>query len=508
MELKSLEFLFFAFLVIIAYFGVYRIPKAQKYVLLGANTLFIWKAVGAKALILITGLCVVHYSVGICIDRFNEKKNKKKAKLFMWIGVVIAVAVLCYFKFFKQTFILIQQLIAEYGINVSDLITPIGISYYTLSMIAYIVDIYHKKYPAERNFVDFYVFITYFPAIIQGPVNLYKKVGHQFKSNHEPNEEKIVMGLQRILWGYIKKVVIADRIGILVNGVLQDQSAIMFTVFWSMVLYSFQIYTDFSGGIDVIMGFSEMIGIELTENFKSPLVSKNITEYWQRWHRSLGDFMEKYIYYPTVLNRKMMRMSKKMPGKYFQKVFSATLASVIVFIIVGIWHGTGWNYVIYGCYQAFFVSTAVLAGPVYKRINQMLHISEKSITWRLFQALRTFLILVFGRYFIRAGNLTQAFELFRRTFENFRWDSIHVLFDDSLLIYGLDYKNMNVMYIGIIVVIFVDIMNEKGIYFRNILMKQDICCRYIMYFIGIFTIIIYGIYGPEFMSSSFIYQGY
>ena len=148
------------------------------------------------------------------------------------------------------------------------------------------------------------VYVTYFPAIIEGPINMYKKLMPQIKARHAYDWDRMIRGLMRSLWGYLKKMVIADRIGILVMGILQDEAAHGATILFALVVYSFQIYADFSGGIDVIMGISEVLGIELAENFKSPLISKNVTEYWARWHKSLGEFMEKYIYYPIVLNRK------------------------------------------------------------------------------------------------------------------------------------------------------------------------------------------------------------
>lgn len=506
MELKSLTYIMYATIVIIAYFSVKRIKNAQKIVLLLANIFFIFKTSGIKSLAIIIVLTLFSYYMGILIENTILNGKKNKAKYLMWFNVICSISILCYFKFFKDTFALVQDLLLARGITVSSLVSPIGISYYTLSMIAYVIDIYHKKHLAEKNIIDYLVFITFFPSIVQGPINLYKKVAPQLKETHEPNADRILMGIQRVIWGYLKKVIIADRIGILVIAILQDETSSGILLFWAMVLYSFQIYADFSGGIDVIMGISEILDIKLTENFKSPLVSKSITEYWQRWHISLGEFMEKYIYYPIVLNRNVMNFSKKIPNKYLQKVFSATLASVVVFVIVGIWHGTGWNYVVYGCYQALFVSLAVLLGSVYKKMRITLRIPDKSISWNFFQTIRTFTILTFGRYFIRSKDLTQAFNLFRRTFSEFKWSGIHIFFDGTLSNYGLDYKNVYLMNCCIILMILVDVLHEKKYRFREMIMKQDIVFRYVVYLFAIFAIIILGIYGPEFNSSSFIYQ--
>lgn len=506
MDLKSLNYVLFALVVAALYYGVGSVRNGQKAVLLGANLFFIVAASGVKSLIIITLCVAISYGAGLWIEKSLLQENKAKARRIFWLDMLLSLAILCYFKFFKDTFLLLQNLLRSHGISVNELISPIGLSYFTLTMIAYADDVYHKKHKAERNFLDYFLFITYFPSIIQGPVNLYKKTAAQFKQPHKPDADRIIMGMQRSLWGYFKKVVIADRIGILVMAILKDEAAGGFLLFWTMVLYSFQIYADFSGGIDVIMGLSEILDIHLTENFRAPLVSRSVTEYWQRWHISLGDFMEKYLYYPIVLNRSVMKFSKKLPGKYLKKVFSATLASVVVFVLVGVWHGTGWNYVVYGCYQAFFVSTAVLLGPWYKKLRTGLHINENALSWKLFQALRTFLILTFGRFFIRAKDLPQAFSLMRRTFRGFSWRQISVLFDGTLCTYGLDYKNLNLMYLGILLLIAVDLLHERKVRLRQTVMKQDIVTRFAIYLLAVFAIIIFGVYGPEFSGSSFIYQ--
>ena len=334
---------------------------------------------------------------------------------------------------------------------------------------------------------------------------MYRKLMPQIKEKHTFDWDRMIRGLMRTLLGYLKKVVIADRIGILVMGILQTEDAHGIVILYALVIYSFQIYTDFSGGIDVIMGVSQVLGIELAENFKSPLISKNVTEYWQRWHKSLGEFMEKYIYYPIVLNRKLMKFSKKIKNKYQSRAFSAFVASLIVFVIVGIWHGTGWNYVVYGMYQAFFVSTAVILKPTYTAVKKKLHVNEKCLSWEIFCILRTFVILVFGRLIIKASNLHQAGELLKKIVH---MDNIYSLFNGDLLNYGLDYKNMIVMYIGILIVLLVDILHEQKVEFRELILKQDIVFRYAVYFTALAILIIFGVYGGEFSAASFIYQGY
>lgn len=505
MELKSLSYVAFCLAVIILYYLAKRIPKGQRSVLLIANCILILSLTRKTVLLLIVALCAFVFFIGKALNKAVENKQKGKSRVFLYIGLAGVIGLLCYFKFFKDTYVALQQLLALKGIGLADLIVPVGISYYSLSLIAYLLDIYHKKLKPETNFLDFVTFVTFFPSIVEGPINLYKKVAPQLTATHDFDPDNFTRGFLRLLWGYFKKVVIADRIGILVMGILTTEGSAGFTLFWAMVLYSFQIYTDFSGGIDVIMGVAEALDIKLSENFKAPLCSKSVTEYWQRWHMSLGEFMEKYIYYPIVLNRSVMKFSKKIKNSYMQKVFSATLASIIVFVIVGIWHGTGWNYVVYGCYQAVFVSTAVLLGPVYKSARSFLHIDDKCVSYRILTCLRTFVILTFGRYFIKARDLNQTFELFRRTFT--KWNA-GVLFDGSMTEYGLDFKNLMVMYLCILLIIVTDILYYRGIKIRDIIMKQDVVFRFTVYLAAIFAIVVFGIYGAEFTSASFIYQGF
>ena len=501
MELKSLTFVVFCLLVAVVYFALQKTDK-QKYVLLVADILFVLSYSGIKAAVALCFICVINFWIA---KRIEAQETKQKKLPWLIFGFICTIGILLFFKFFTGMAETLVSIATGRPVDMFQIIAPAGVSYYTLSLFAYLTDIYHKKYKAETDFVAFCVFVTYFPAIVEGPINMYKKLMPQIKASHTYDWDRMIRGLMRMLWGYLKKVVIADRIGILVMGILQDEAAHGIVILFSMVVYSFQIYTDFSGGIDVIMGVSEILGLTLEENFKSPLISKNITEYWQRWHRSLGEFMEKYIYYPIVLNRKLMKFSKKIKDKYMSRAFSAFVASLIVFIIVGIWHGTGWNYVVYGMYQALFVASAVILKPTYTKVKKAIHLNEKCLSWQIFCILRTFIILVFGRLLIKASNLHQAAELIGKMSH---MDNIASLFNGDLLQYGLDSKNMVVMYIGILIVILVDVLHEHGVKFREEILKQDIVFRYAVYLTAIFILVIFGVYGGEFSAASFIYQGY
>jgi len=514
MQFNSVDFMIFFPAVVAVYFVIPR--KLREYWLLIASYYF-YMGWNAKYALLIGSSTAITYVSGLLLDRADhtkeERAGKLQKKLVLAACMAVNLGILAVFKYGNFAINSVNYILSKIHVSAVerrfDLLLPVGISFYTFQALGYIMDVYRNDVEVEKNPVRYALFVSFFPQLVAGPIERSKNLLNQMRSIDQIqvwDAKRVASGGIFMIWGLFMKMVIADRIGILVMAILKDEAAGGFLLFWAMVLYSFQIYADFSGGIDVIMGLSEMLDIRLAENFRSPLVSRSVTEYWQRWHMSLGEFMEKYLYYPIVLNRSVMKFSKKIPNKYLKKVFSATLASVIVFILVGVWHGTGWNYVVYGCYQAFFVSTAVLLGPWYKKVRTALHINENALSWKLFQALRTFLILTFGRFFIRAKDLPQAFSLMARTFRNFSLRQTAILFDGTLCGYGLDYKNIRLMYLGIALLIAVDILHERKVKLRETVLRQDIVTRFAIYLLAVFAIIIFGIYGPEFSASSFIYQ--
>lgn len=503
MAINSFEFVCSVLVILFIYF-VLQNTKFQKYVLLCANAYFVYAFSGEKGLIIAAVIVGIVYFCGMRIENSISCKKKKVAYLWLMIGGILDIGILLFFKYYAAAWNCLKG-IFNHDTELFYIAAPVGLAYFSLSLLGYLLDIYHKKIKAEKNYINLAVFALYFPAIIEGPFGFYRKLSSQVIDGHKFDWDRMVLGLQRVLWGYFKKLVIADRIGILVNGILGNEESWGCMIFVAMVFYSFQIYADFSGGIDVIMGISEIMGISLHENFNSPLISRSVTEYWQRWHMSLGEWMEKYLYYPIVLNKKMLGVSKKIKNNYLSKAFSATVASIIVFVIVGIWHGTGWNYVVYGAYQAFWVSTAILFKPIYSRMKAFFRIQEDDFGWEVFQIIRTFIILVFGRYLIKASSLGQAIYLLKKTFAV--WDPVF-FFNGLIYKFGLDIKNYYLMIASIVLLVIVDVCHNRGIHFREKLMNTNIIFRYTIYMVAIFMIVIMGIYGKGYDASSFIYAGF
>lgn len=323
--------------------------------------------------------------------------------------------------------------------------------------------------------------------------------------------ERVKFGAQLALWGVFKKMVIADRIAVMVNTVFDNFYEVDYggvLIFFIVFLYGIQIYADFSGGIDTVRGISQIFGIELDENFKRPYLSKSVAEFWQRWHITLGAWMRDYVFYPLALSKPFNRMSKslrKHTGNYAAKVIPTCLASLIVFLIIGIWHGASWKYVAYGLYQAIFVSTATLLEPFYQKCRKFFHIQPQRFSFRCFQVVRTVLIITIGRYFSRAASFMTACRMLQKTFTI--WDP-WVLFNGKLQELGLDLQNFQFMLLMIALLFAVDLLQEKGYRLREIIARQGIVFRWGVYLLGIMSIIIFGMYGPGYNASTFIYQGF
>ena len=436
-----------------------------------------------------------------------KQANTKKKRVILLLICLLnfgILAVLKYANFFIEN---VNAIFGKGTMAPLNLLLPLGISFYTFQSIGYVIDVYRDKYAPDKNILQYALFVSYFPQIIQGPIGRHNDLAHQLYEPHSFDYKRLTFGLQRMLWGFFKKLVIADRVGLwtstVVSGYMNYEG---FTVFLGVLFYTVRIYADFSGGMDIICGVSEALGIELTENFRRPYFSRSVAEFWQRWHITLGSWMREYVFYPLAMSKtfgNMTRKLRKSVGPYAAKVLPTSLASFIVFILVGIWHGAGWHYVVYGLYQAWFVSTGTLFQNFYAKCRTSFHVHEDSMGWKLFQGFRTTLIITIGRYFVHADSLPGAFHMLKATVSSFNpW----IFFDGSLYKLGLDRQNFTLMLLLIVLLLAVDFIQERGVHIRETIARQNIVVRWIIYYAVIFTIIIFGIYGPGYDATSFIYQ--
>lgn len=532
MSIISLTFIAFVILLTIVYF---LLPyKFQWLILLVASFAF-YIMNGWRSLLYILVTILTQYFLAIALDNKNmemekevlgggniggkEKKVIKEKyalvkKKYVVLSVLLNIGLLCYFKYLNFVIDNLNILLGRTessALHRIDILVPLGISFYTLKSIGYVIDVYRGRNRAERNFFKLALFISYFPAIVQGPIDRYGDLAAQLYGKHHFDYRRVMFGIQRMLWGYIKKLVIADRAAIIVNEVLlnyEEKGYAGFVIFIAMCLYAFQIYADFSGGMDIVCGVSEILGISLTENFRRPFLGRSIAEYWQRWHITLGAWMRTYVFYPLSLSPAFSKLGKacrKRFGDSVGKVIAPSLASFIVFLLIGIWHGAEWKYVIYGVYQAIFVSTGTLFEGLYDTVRLRLNIDQSAGTFKVFQILRTFFIVTMGRYISNAKSVSDIFGLLKATFTHYNpW----IFFNGTLYNLGLNQRNFWFLIYAIIFLIIIDVVQERGVRIRQWIAERNIILRWTIYYLAIFTLIIFGMYGPGFDVNNFIYQGF
>ena len=486
--------------------------KCQWVILLIGSYAFYFLAGGWKPFLYLLATTVTVFIGGRILGRIEGKKKKRALLLVIVIFNLLLLGAVKYADFvFEQLNLLFGAAGLSFALPLPKLLMPLGISFYTFQSVGYLIDVYRRRIEPDTNIFKFALFVSYFPQIVQGPISRYGQLAHQLYESHSFDYDRVRLGLMRMLWGFFRKLVIADRIAVVVNQIFDNymtEGYTGFIVFLGAFLYGVQVYADFAGGMDIVLGISQIYGIEQVENFRQPFMAKSVAEFWRRWHITLGDWMREYVFYPLALSKPFNRMGKNLRrkfGSYVAKVVPTSIASLIVFILVGVWHGAAWNFVAYGLYQAAFISTDSLFKDGYKKLTGLCHIDRKSFSWNMFQMIRTTIIVTFGRYFSRAPGFMDAWYMLKATFRQFNpW----VFFDGTLYNLGLSEKNFRLMILLIILLLVVDIIHERNLSIRQFLITHDAIVRWIFYFLALFGIIILGMYGSAFDSGKFIYQGF
>ena len=482
MSLTSVTFLLFVLALTVVYFLV---PKKYQWTILLAGSIIFYLSTGVKniAYILITAFST--YMATLYMQKvtdeqkkyFKENKatltkeekseikklNTRKRKMAMIAVLALNFGLLAMFKyvvFFMETINSLVFIFNDRAFSLfNNLIMPLGISFYTFQTMGYLVDVYWGKYDAEKNFFKLLLFVSFFPQITQGPISDYKKLTDDLFSEHEFTYRNYSYGVQRMMWGFYKKIAIADLIAPSLYSIFADYSHLsgIGTLCWAF-LYSVQLYADFSGYMDIVCGMSEIWGIHLTENFNTPYFSKSVSEYWRRWHMSLGTWFKTYIYYPIAVSKWNKNLSKTIQKKLNVKAqtFSATLALIAVWLFTGLWHGATWGYVLWGGLNGMFVILAMWLEPVYRKTRSALKINEQNPLWGVFQIARTFTLTTFIKVLPDVGTLSDGIGFLGNIFKK-----ISVPFSSvELMPNGM--IDFCFIALGIVLMFIADIIKTKG----------------------------------------------
>ena len=463
------------------------IPRRARWaVLLAASYVTFW-AISGKLLAFLLASTVTIWLCGLALDREIKQRgealrapgaNRKAVKqsyarrmrLIMAAGAAVNLGMLFAFKYvvFAHRLLapLAAPLLTHLGIGwaaPAAIAAPIGISFYTLQAVSYLVDVYRQSVTADRNLCRLALFMAFFPQIMEGPICRYGQTAQALWAGHGITWENLVSGSQRILWGAAKKLIVADRVNLLVKTVFASyESYDGGIIALAAVLYTIQLYCDFSGTMDFVVGTGRIFGVRLPENFRQPFFSRTASEFWQRWHITLGTWFRDYVFYPVSLSKPVKRLTtsaRHLLGNRMGPVAASGVALLAVWLGNGLWHGAGGQYVLFGLFWFAVIWLGGFAEPIAQSICERLGIDRSALPYRAFQHARTLAIVFCGELIFRADGGWAALGMLRRLFGQF---SLASFADGTVLKLGMDGADFACVGIAIAVLFVVGLLRERA----------------------------------------------
>lgn len=445
-----------------------------------------------------------------------KKERKKREQLILALALILNFGILFILKYYN---FMVGGLFELLGFSKGEtpfikLFLPLGISFYTFQATGYLIDVYRGLVDAERNFFKFALFVSFFPQTIQGPISEFEQLGNQLTQEHKPEWIRFKLGCQLILWGLFKKLVIADRaiyfIQKCTNHYTQYNGLVIFLV---GLTYALQLYTDFSGGIDISRGIAKILGIDMIDNFKRPYFSQSLGEYWRRWHISLGAWMKKYVFYSLAMSNTFMKLSnrikkgEKKPSAvrmHLAKTLPSALAIFVVFMFVGLWHGANSKYVAFGVWNGAILMLSMLLKPVFLRMNEIFYVKDTSFFWKLFRIIRTFILVLVGYYFDIAKDFKSAVDMMSRSV--FDWNISLAMQQLPKMLPQI--QDHIILFVASIILFVCSILQERkdaeapG----ELTHSHSAVLQWIVIFIEILLVAIFGVYGTGADPADFVYM--
>lgn len=532
MTLTSLSFGLFVLIALAAY---YLCAKKYRWVILLLSSIAFYGIVCIRYMPYIVITTITTYLGALLIERMQtnakqyvkahkeewtkEQKSayknraEKQRKLVLTAFLVLNFGILAFLKYYDFFADSITSLLSLFRVTIRSprlgLVLPLGISFYTFQAMGYLIDVYRQKVPAQKNLARFALFVSFFPQIIQGPIAIYDKLAGQLYEGHELEYKNIKFGFQLVMWGLAKKLILADRAVVLIQLICEDFRSYSGTwILAAALLYALQLYTDFSGGIDISRGVAQMFGIDMAENFRRPYFSKSISEYWRRWHITLGAWLKDYLFYPIAMSGAFLKLGRKCKarfGNHVGKSLPAGIATFITFVVIGIWHGANWKYVAFGVFNGGVIFFSNLMEPTFRIWMERLKIRSERLWFRCFQMLRTFLIVLIGYYFDIAPNFTAAMRMMYRSvtdvsLSDFRNQKVI----DAI---GLELGDYILLLAGMLFLFGVSLYQEKK---QCVIREKIAACatpvRWSIMIVGAILILLFGMYGPGTSAAEFVYM--
>ena len=515
MVFNSLGFLLFFPATAFLY---YLIPGKHQWKFLLAASTFFYLFASLKFGLFLIGTTATAYFAASGIDRIEKYQDsvlrqkrqnigaeqikdfrsrcKKQKKRILAAALVFNFGILAFLKYFNFFTGSLNHFFAAVRLPLSlpvfRLFLPLGISFYTFQAMGYLIDVYRGKYPPERNPARLALFLSFFPQIMEGPIGRYNDLAPQLFEPHKFDYDRAKFGAQLMLWGYFKKVVIADRAGILVNAVYDTYTRYTGPqIAIAAVVYAIQIYADFSGYIDIATGAAQFMGIRVAKNFNRPYFSKSVAEFWRRWHITLGTWFRDYLFYPVSLSRlsiRIGRFGRKHIRGSFGKNIPTFFGLAVVWVTTGLWHGAAWHYVMYGVYYGALIILSVLFRPVFDRINRTLHIRTDVTLWKAFRVARTFTLVCIGFILFRADSMAAALSMLRSVFL-----MTHPASHNSLLHGDFSRTDLVFLIVSIGVLLVVSVLQRKHS-LRKELAARSTAVRWTVYCAAALAVVFMGVF--------------
>lgn len=470
-------------LVIVTVLIYYLLPKRFRWTALMLGSSCFWMAAcGENWLVplVFLGSILISWASGMAIHRAKKGRN-----LLLFAAIVLSAAPLLISKMGTLFYSVVLRSSSP------SWIVPLGLSFYSMQMIAYLADIYKEKIAPQKNFLKYYLFISFFPQLLQGPIPRYEEMEEQLFEGHKFDSSNLMNGIQLIIWGFFLKYMIADKAAVVVNTVFRTPNLFDGThLLTAAVLYSFQLYTDFLACVTLSQGVSSIFGISLRDNFCHPYFATSIKDFWRRWHMSLSSWLKDYIYIPLGGNRKGMLC------KY------ANL--MITFAVSGVWHGASLNFIAWGLLHGAYQIAGDLTYGIREKIYKAAGIAKNSLVYMTIKRMGTFVLVCIGWIIFRASSLSAGLQMIRRIVTDF---NVVTLFTDHFYISGLDSKDWTVLILSLITLCFISWQQEKRS-LRAWFNQQVFFVRWMIYLAAICVIWIFGTYGFGFNAQDFIYGGF
>ncbi len=500
MLFNSLQYLIFFPAITLVYFCI-PWQKARNILLL-LGSYFFYMCWDPRFILLMLGCTVITYLDALFIDISrreesahvpSQERRTGNAKIYTTVTIIFTLSVVAWFKYANFLTENVVSLLNLVGFHIvlspMNISLPVGISFFTFQSLSYVIDVYRGTTKAEKNFFRYALFVSFFPQLVAGPIERSRNLLVQFQNKHAFDSREAVKGAMLMLWGFFMKIVVADRVAIIVDQVYNYSSSYQGVIpILATMLFAVQIYCDFNGYTTIAIGSAQVMGFHLMQNFQQPYLATSVADFWRRWHISLTSWFRDYIYFP-------LGGSRCARWKRYRNI-------MVVFLVSGLWHGAAWTYVIWGGLNGAMQIVGDILKPWREKILSALHVNTESFGHRLVRIVITFILVDIAWVFFRAEDLSSAVEIIRSSFTVWNpW----LLMDGTLYTLGLERADFWIMVASIAVLLGVDILHGRGIAIRDTLLSWPLPVRWGLIYCAIFWILLFGIYGPAYDAASFIY---